>query len=69
MASKPTIGLLLGMSKGKPSEPDSEESDAKVMAAKAVMRAVKSGDASALSSALAAHYDACMSADEYENEE
>lgn len=58
MKSKPTIGLLLGLGKPKSSDEDSEES-ASLAAARALVKAIKSGDAEAVNDALTAHYDAC----------
>jgi DNA-binding GntR family transcriptional regulator len=61
---KPAMGLLLGLSpKGKSDEEDAMPS-AQIAAAKALISAVKSGDAEAVSEALQSHYDSCASGSE-----
>lgn len=56
------IGLLIGM--GPSSKEEGSGDDAPALAAKAVLAAVKSGDAAALSSALREHYAACEGGEE-----
>lgn len=51
------LGLLIGM--GPASKEEEPDDDAPVLAAKAMIAAVKSGDAAALSAALREHYAAC----------
>jgi hypothetical protein len=57
----PKGGLLAALGKAGGEDEESEPSDVgvKARAAKDVLRAVKSGDASALSAALERHYSAC----------
>lgn len=68
MASKPTIGLLLGLSKDRPSKSDGDD-DAKRVAAKAILRAIGSKDAQALSDALESFSEACSLAGLDEDED
>lgn len=67
--AKPGMGLLvLG---GKPESEDSGgmTGGGAESAAKAVIKAVKAGDAAALSEALQLHYELCQSPSEGEDEE
>lgn len=57
------IGALMGSKKSEKEEPDempeSNEEDAKIVAAEEIMSAFEAKDASALSEALTAFYDLC----------
>jgi DNA-binding GntR family transcriptional regulator len=62
--------LVLGKPRGESGE--SLEDEGAVSAAKAALKAIKAGDAEALSEALKLHYEHCKMAeesDEYEEEE
>ena len=59
MADKPSLGLLLmGKPKGEP-DAASEGDTGQLNAAKAIIKAVKDNDATALSEALQLHYQLC----------
>lgn len=69
MADKGTMGLLLmGKPKGEGAEDMAAEDGGEVSAASAAIKAIKAGDATALSEALKLHYELCQMP-AYEDEE
>jgi hypothetical protein len=65
---KPSMGLLV---LGKPKDDDmaADAGGGAESAAAAAIKAIKSGDAGALSEALKLHWELCQSPDNYEDEE
>jgi DNA-binding GntR family transcriptional regulator len=64
---KPSLAIAIGLPKrGDEEQPDGDEpssddmKEARLEAARAILEAVKSGDAAALDEALKTHADACM---------
>ncbi len=68
MAEKGGLGLLIGVGP-KPGDDEGGEDDAKTLAAKGLIKAVKAGDSAGVADAFQQLYDACGHKEMGESEE